>query len=198
MNNKKKLLLASKSPRRLHLLGSIVPEDRIVVIESNIEERYEPGENAETFCERVARKKAAAVWRKYEGVQEDIAAVIGADTVIWYGKHIIGQPKDAIDAMHILRELSGNCHEVITGVAVFIPSCARFITFVVRSKVWMRKVDEKTIEEYAATGEPMDKAGAYAIQGKGRVLVAKYEGSYSNIVGLPIEELKKVLEGVIS
>ncbi len=197
MNNKK-LILASKSPRRLHLLGSIVPEYRIVVIESNIEERPEPGENAETFCKRVAERKAAAGWKTYEGERDDIAAVIGADTVIWFDSRIFGQPKNRADAMHILRALSGNVHEVITGVAVFKTSCARMEVFGVRSKVWMHEYEEKTIEDYIATGEPMDKAGAYGIQGRGRILVAKYEGSYSNIVGLPLEELRQVLGGVIS
>jgi septum formation protein len=197
MNNKK-LILASKSPRRLHLLGSIVPEDRIVVIESNIEEKPEPGENAETYCKRVAQKKAAVVWKTYEGAKDDIAAVIGADTVIWFENRIIGQPKNAADAMHILMELSGNVHEVITGVAVIKSSRARMEVFGVRSKVWMHEYEEETIKDYIVTGEPMDKAGAYGIQGRGRILVAKYEGSYSNIVGLPVEELKQVLKGVIS
>ena len=190
----KKFILASRSPRRLFLLRSIVPEDRIVVIESQIEEKSEPGEDAETFCRRVAERKAAAVWQNYAGERDDVAAVIGADTVIWFENRIIGQPKEAADATGILMELSGNIHEVITGVAVLKVSCQRMEVFCVRSKVWMRKADETTIKNYVATGEPLDKAGAYGIQGRGRILVAKYEGSYSNIVGLPTEELKEILK----
>jgi len=190
----KKLILASRSPRRLRLLQSIVPEDRIVVIASQIQERSEPGEDAETFSKRVAVRKAAAAWQKYAGERDDIAAVIGADTVIWFNDRIIGQPKDEADATRILTELSGNTHEVMTGVAVLKVSCQHTEVFCVRSKVLMHKADEITIRNYVATGEPLDKAGAYGIQGRGRILVARYEGSYSNIVGLPTEELKRALK----
>lgn len=194
---KKKFLLASRSPRRLRLLRSIVPEKRIVVIESQIEEKSEPGEDAETFSKKVAARKAAAVWQNYAGDRNKIAAVIGADTVIWFESRIIGQPKDETEALEILMELSGNIHEVITGVAVLKVSCQLMEVFCVRSKVWMHKSDEMTIKNYVVTGEPMDKAGAYGIQERGRMLVAKYEGSYSNIVGLPTEELKRVLEDLL-
>ncbi|UCG30022.1 MAG: septum formation protein Maf [candidate division WOR-3 bacterium] len=197
MDNAKKIILASRSPRRLRLLATIVPEDRIVVMESNIEEIVEPNEDAENYCTRIAKNKAQAVWKKYEGEVDEIAAVIGADTVISFESNIIGQPEDAAHAVQILRKLSGNCHEVVTGVAVFVPSRTHFTTFAVRSKVWMRRVVEEMIKSYVATGEPMDKAGAYAIQGRGRFLVERYEGSRSNIIGLPIKELEKVLKDVV-
>ncbi|UCD06551.1 MAG: septum formation protein Maf [candidate division WOR-3 bacterium] len=194
---KKKFILASRSPRRLRLLRSIVPKDRIVVIESQIEEKSEPGEDAETFSKKVAARKAAAVWQNYAGDRSTIAAVIGADTVIWFENRIIGQPKDKVDAIRILMELRGKFHEVVTSVAVLKVSCQCMEVFCLRSKVWMHKSDEMTIKNYVATGEPMDKAGAYGIQERGRMLVAKYEGSYSNIVGLPTEELKRVLEDLL-
>jgi septum formation protein len=197
MENARKLILASKSPRRLRLLAGIVPKCGILVIGSNIEEHRHEGEDVENYCKRIAQKKAMAAWDKYEGDRGEIAAVIGADTIVLLNEHIIGQPEDPDDAMRILMMLNGKCHEVITGVAVLMTYRTHFITFVVRSKVWMYSLSEKEISDYIITGEPMDMAGAYAIQGRGRRLIQRYEGSYSNIVGLPVAELKQVLSGLI-
>jgi len=194
--NTKKLILASKSPRRLELLSTIVSSDNIVVIESDVEEAIIPGENAEDYCRRIAQEKAAGAWEKYSGTRSDIAAVIGADTVVVLGKEIIGQPCDHDDAIRILKKLNGRCHDVITGVVLLYPSSGRVDTYVVKSTVWMRKSKLQTIRDYVATGEPLDKAGAYALQGEGRKLVTRYEGSYSNIVGLPIDEFQVVLSGI--
>lgn len=188
-----KVLLASKSPRREELLKKIVAPDGIIVTGSEIPENRRKGESAETFCKRVAQEKAADVWRRYSGQRSDIAAVVGADTVISFRGEVIGQPENKEDAIRILEQLSGQCHEVITGVAVLFPRPDRFTTFIVKSEVWMHKLGIETIENYVATGEPLDKAGAYAIQGQGRSLVERYEGSYTNIVGLPLEELERVL-----
>ena len=196
MNNRK-LILASKSTRRLNLLETIVPKDKIIVIESNAEEIFEPCESAESFCKRMAERKVNEVWKKFEGERDTIAAVIGADTVIWFDDRIIGQPANEADAVRTLTDLRGSVHEVVTGVAVFIVSVARMKTISVRSKVWMHEFDEKAIDDYVATGEPLDKAGAYGIQGQGRFLIARYEGSYSNIVGLPVEELRRILKDLI-
>jgi len=195
--NKKKIILASKSPRRSALLCSIVPGERIVIIVSDIEEQPEPGEDAASFCKRAAERKVVTGWNKYDGERDDVAAVIGADTVIWFDNRIIGQPENQADAVRTLMDLSGKIHEVITGVAVFKTSSASMETIAVHSKVWMRRYDKETVMNYVATGEPMDKAGAYGIQGYGKRLVAKYEGSHSNIVGLPVEELKQILKDVI-
>ena len=197
MNDARKLILASRSPRRVRLLARIVPRGDILVIGSNIIECMHEGEDVETYCKRIAQKKAATAWKRYEGDREDIAAVIGADTVVFLNDHVIGQPEGVEDAMRILTMLRGKCHEVITGIAVLMTSRAHFIDFAVRSKVWMRNFSQKEIEDYIVTGEPMDKAGAYAIQGRGRRLVRRYEGSYSNIIGLPVAELKHALSGFI-
>jgi septum formation protein len=188
-----KILLASRSARRAELLRRVFPSERIIVIGSDISENRRKGERVETFCKRVAQEKAADVWGRYAGQRSDIAAVVGADTVILFRGRVIGQPEDSDEAIRILKQLSGKCHEVITGVAVLFPRPDRFTTFIVKSKVWMHKLGIETIEDYVATGEPLDKAGAYAIQSKGRSLVERYEGSYTNIVGLPLEELKRVL-----
>jgi septum formation protein len=142
---------------------------------------------------RVAREKAARVWREYRARPGRIRAVIGADTAILFKGQIIGQPKDKKDALRILKRLNGHYHEVITGVAVFYIASGQFTAFTTRSKVWMRDNSMMEIAAYVATGEPFGKAGAYAIQGKGRKLVARYEGSYSNIIGLPVDELKRVI-----
>lgn len=195
--NRDKIILASRSPRRLELLSTIVPRPRIVVCASNIKETIGPGESAEDYCQRIAREKAMGAWKEYPGTRESVAAVIGADTVVVLGREIIGQPRDRDDAVHILRKLSGRQHAVITGVALIFPPETRLDTFAVKSKVWTRRNDDQVIADYVATGEPLDKAGAYAIQGQGSRLVAGYDGSYSNIVGLPVDELKRVLARVL-
>lgn len=188
-----KILLASKSPRRRELLKEIVSAENILVAGSDVLENHKRGENADAFCLRIAKEKVDDVWFKYRGRREDIDAVVGADTVVLFRGEIFGQPAGSDAAVRILKQLSGRCHEVITGVAIIFPRLNRFTTFVVKSKVWMHKLSIEKIRDYVATGEPLDKAGAYAIQGKGRGLVARYEGSYSNIVGLPVDELRKVL-----
>ncbi len=193
-----KLLLASKSPRRKELLQRLVPARQIIVIASEIREERKKGERAVTYCKRIAEEKVSSVWKKYRGQRSRIAAVIGADTVIQFRNEIIGQPKDPNDAVRILKKLTGNTHKVITGVMVFFPVSARRITFAVKSKVWMCSMSDEAIGDYVLTGEPLDKAGAYAIQGVGRKLVARYDGSFTNIVGLPLEELKIILDKVLS
>lgn len=145
---------------------------------------------------RMAQEKAANAWAKYRNKSRGIYTVIGADTVVLFKGAMIGQPRDTDDAIRILRKLSGRGHDVVTGVAIYSTVSACFTTFVVRSRVWMNVLTERTIADYVATGEPLDKAGAYAIQGRGRRLVARYEGSYSNIVGLPVSELKNALKSL--
>jgi septum formation protein len=175
------------------LIQKIVPLERLIFLDSNVDENERRGEGAAEFCLRVAKSKANNAWNEFRDSHGDIGAVVGADTVVYFEGRIIGQPKNNADAMSILKRLSGRCHEVITGVAVFFPESGDFVSFTVRSKVWMHELSSEAIADYVATGEPMDKAGAYAIQGMGKRLVARYEGSYSNIVGLPLDELKKAL-----
>ena len=190
------IILASKSPRRKKLLQRIFPAESIITIESGVREIRRKGETVEAFCQRMAEKKSASAWKRCKKRASSVFSVIGADTVVLFRNRIIGQPRDREDAVRILRKLSGHAHEVITGVAVYSPSSASFTTFIVRSKVWMRKLSLIDIVDYVATGEPMDKAGAYAIQGRGRKLIARYRGSYSNIVGLPVDELKKAVKAL--
>ncbi len=188
-----KILLASKSPRRRELIQKILPSHSIIFADSGVRENRRSGEGVDTFCLRMAKEKATRAWHDYRGT-ERVSAIIGADTVVLFRDRIIGQPEDSRDAVRILKILSGNCHEVITAVAVIFPQTRRTNEFVVRSRVWMHELKTAVIEEYVNTGEPLDKAGAYAIQGEGRRLVARYEGSYTNIIGLPVDELKRALD----
>jgi septum formation protein len=119
--------------------------------------------------------------------------VVGADTVVTIDGQALGKPADAADARAMLRRLRGRSHEVITGVAVVDARSGRAERTAVTSRVRMAAYDDGAIDAYVATGEPLDKAGAYAIQGAGGALVAGWEGSYSNVVGLPLAETARLL-----
>jgi len=179
------VILASQSPRRIELLKQIVPD--FTVVPSAVEETLDGGQTPEENAVRLAEMKARSVARAHPG-----HLVIGADTVVADDGDIIGKPQNAEDAKRILKRLSGREHRVITGVAVICRERA-FLAAAV-SRVVFHRLTEKDIADYVATGEPMDKAGAYAIQGAGAALVESHHGSYSNIVGLPIETLKSLLD----
>ena len=175
------LILASGSPRRRELLATLGHSFAVVVPE--IDETPLPGERPRAFAERMAEEKAAAV--DGEGV------VVAADTIVVLGDKILGKPVDAADAREMLRLLSGRPHEVVTGVCV--RSRNRTMVFSVGTEVVFRTLEEAEIKAYAATGEPMDKAGAYAIQGGAAHMVCAINGSYTNVVGLPLCELHEAL-----
>ena len=177
------IILASQSPRRIQLLGEIT--DEFQVIPSEVEEVFSgdrtPGDNAVA----IAREKAQWVADRNPG-----HCVLGADTIVVLNDEIIGKPKDEEQAYKILKRLSGKIHRVITGVAlvgddVLEEACV--------STVSIKPLTNQEIYSYIQSGEPMDKAGAYAIQGKGAFMVKAYEGSFSNIVGLPLETVRKLL-----
>jgi septum formation protein len=177
------VILASQSPRRIELLKKLVTDFEVIpsAVEETLRDDLSPEENAMALAE----EKARSVESRHPG-----RLVIGADTVVALGGEIIGKPKDAEDARRILRRLSGRVHKVITGVAVVF---GRSFPAAETSTVRFHPLSEKQIADYVATGEPLDKAGAYAIQGIGEALVASHEGSYSNIVGLPIDTLRALL-----
>ena len=177
----KKLILASRSPRRSELLRSLGVE--FEVSPSKVEEITDPEQSPEQNAIKVARDKALWVAR-----HNPDSYVLGADTMVVLGQEIIGQPRDEEDACRILSKLAGKQHKVITGVTLITPEAEEYKTAVV-STVFIKAVSENQIRSYIATGEPLDKAGAYAIQGEGSFLVESWEGSYSNIVGLPLEAL---------
>jgi septum formation protein len=176
-----KLILASRSPRRLELLRSLGLE--FEVSPSKVDEITDPEQSPEQNATNIARAKARWVAR-----QNPSSYVLGADTMVVLDREIIGQPTDEEDACRILSKLTGKQHRVITGVVLISPETQEYETAVV-SRVTLKSVSENEIRSYIATGEPLDKAGAYAIQGEGSFLVESWDGSWSNIVGLPLEAL---------
>ena len=180
-----RLVLASASPRRRELLKSIAPQ--FEVVPSEIEETLEDGP-APVAVARLALRKARAVAAR---VRE--AVVLAADTVVILDGAALGKPADAREARAMLRRLRGREHEVITGVAVLDSRTGREASTSVVSRVRMAAYSDATLEAYVATGSPLDKAGAYAIQDLGGALVERLAGSYTNVVGLPVEETRWLL-----
>lgn len=180
------IVLASSSPRRRRLLRELGVAFSVRV--PDLDERPLPGERPGAHVRRLAHGKALAVAR---GLAPGCGAqwVLGADTVVVLDGAILGKPRDAAQAARMLAGLSGRTHEVLTGVALVPVAGGRARTAVVRSRVAMKPFDEATIRRYVAGGEPLDKAGAYAVQGRGRRLVARVSGSLTNVIGLPLERL---------
>ncbi|HEY6970314.1 MAG TPA: Maf family protein [Candidatus Angelobacter sp.] len=179
------LILASASPRRQELLREAGIE--FEVYPAHISEDAHPGEPPIEYALRLAREKAEKVARQFPQ-----RFVLGADTIVVVGSENLGKPRDAQDAARMLRLLSGRVHLVTTAVSVIAPGKAA----VARSSttdVYFRKISEEQIQEYISGGEPMDKAGAYAIQGGAAGWVVRLEGDYSNVVGLPVPLVKQML-----
>ncbi|MFZ5894164.1 MAG: Maf family protein [Myxococcota bacterium] len=181
------LLLGSASPRRREILeGLRIP---IRVAPADIVEDVLPGEEPLSYLNRIVREKLKAVAEHSAGI--DCAGVLVADTSVVLGSEILGKPRDVADAERLLTSLAGRTHIVYTRYAIAesatrdLPSCER----TVESKVTMRSASTEELRRYAATGEGLDKAGAYAVQGIGSFLVKSIEGSYSNVVGLPACEV---------
>ena len=183
------IVLASTSPRRRELLGLTGLAFEIVPSPAE-EPAPDAGEAPAFYAARMARLKAAAV----AATRAD-AVVIGADSIVAVGEVILGKPASAADARRMLGLLSGRTHQVVTGCALFAPGREPEI-FTVTTDVTMTPLSEPIIAAYVATGEPMDKAGAYAIQGQAAPFVSGIRGSYTNVVGLPLAELRSALEGL--
>jgi septum formation protein len=183
MITNEKLILASQSPRRAELLRQAGLHFEIIVPE--VDEHPRPGETAEAFVMRTAREKAESISAKH-------SIILAADTAVVNSGGILGKPADAGEAEAMLRSLSGRTHEVMTGVCIRFRN--RTDCFHVETKVTFRELSGPEIEEYVKSGEPMDKAGAYAIQGGAAKMVRRVEGSYSNVVGLPLCEVMERLE----
>ncbi|MGE4552470.1 MAG: nucleoside triphosphate pyrophosphatase [Desulfovibrionaceae bacterium] len=184
------LVLASASPRRLELLGSL-GIDFTVRPSRAPEPAPAPGEGPDAYAMRLAGLKAAAVAEKLPA-RLDRAAVLAADTIVVLGNRVLGKPRDADDALEMLRLLRGQTHEVITGCCLLAPG-REPAHFAGRTRVRMRAATDAELIAYVATGEPMDKAGAYAIQGLAACLISHVEGSYTNVVGLPLAKVLEVL-----
>jgi septum formation protein len=194
------LVLASASPRRRELLAQA--GFTFEVHPAHIPEEPLEGEDPLTYVTRLAREKAQAVFRELteagnshgEARQDGLAslAVLGADTTVTLDNHILGKPEDGADAARMLRLLSGRTHRVITGVALVTADGAEVAAEA--TAVRFLALSDEEIAAYVATGEPMDKAGAYAIQGRAARWIPRIEGCYFNVVGLPLALVSKLLE----
>ena len=184
------LILASASPRRRELLAQagFVFEVR----PAHIPEDPLPGEDPIAYVTRLAREKAEAVLREVAASGQAVA-VLGADTTVTLDGHILGKPEDARDASRMLRMLSGRTHHVITGVA--LATAERVEVAAEMTAVRFLTLSDEEIAAYVASGEPMDKAGAYAIQGLAARWIPRVEGCYFNVVGLPLALVTALLEG---
>lgn len=180
------IILASNSPRRRELLKQIGLA--FSTDPSDVDEQMQAGESPEGYAVRVALDKArAAALRAGKGI------IIAADTIVVLGDAILGKPADQRDAERMLSHLSGRMHVVITGLAVMDAAAGKTVTRTSLTRVWFRDLSQDEIASYVKSGEPLDKAGAYGIQGKGALLVSQIEGCYFNVVGLPLSLLGEML-----
>ncbi|MDB4878570.1 MAG: Septum formation protein Maf [Gemmatimonadetes bacterium] len=179
-----RVILASQSPRRRELLSLI--GIRHEVRPADVDERYLPGEDPAAHAERLARTKAATI-----ADAEPEAVVIGSDTIVVVDGEVLGKPTDEAHAARMLRQLSGRSHVVMTAVAVRWRGTER--AAVERVAVTFGLLDDERIGAYIATGEPMDKAGAYGIQGFGATIVERVEGDYFSVMGLPLFRLVQLM-----
>jgi septum formation protein len=188
--NGMKLILASSSPRRqelIRLLGlevDVVPSDA----EEDVNEDWTPA----MIVERLSLRKAKAVAARLAKGEEGI--IVGSDTIVVLDGRVLGKPTDEADAEAMLSALQGREHQVYSGVALVDALTGRSAVAHRATRVWMKAMDEARVRRYIATGEPRDKAGAYAIQGIGAMLVERMEGDYFNVVGLPVSLVADLLE----
>jgi len=184
----RKIILASASPRRKQLLKSLNID--FEVIPSQIEENIDEENFSFELIEKLALEKAQDV-----AVKIDVpAVVIGSDTVVVINEHILGKPKDKDEAFQMLKLLSGRAHKVISAIAIVDTITQKIITDHVVSEVTFKNLTDSEIYSYIETGEPMDKAGAYAIQGLGSKFISSISGCYNNIVGISLSKLVEMLK----
>ena len=183
-----RIILASQSPRRRQLLSLVgIPHE---VEPADVDESVRTGEVPAAYVERLAREKALTIARAHPA-----AATIGADTTVVVDGEILGKPESAADARRMLRALSGRSHVVLTAVAV-ARGDGRVVSGVEEVGVTFRELDDREIDAYVATGEPMDKAGAYGIQGYGATIVESINGDYFAVMGLALVRLVRLLREV--
>jgi septum formation protein len=178
-----RLVLASGSPRRREILSLLGLDHE--VRPSEVDETLRPGEGPAEAARRLAVEKV------YASVGMEPELVLGADTLVVLGTEILGKPTDQADAIRMLLRLQGRDHEVYTGLA--LRQGDRVVADVAVTRVWFRSLDAAECEEYVGSGEPLDKAGAYGIQGLGAALVQRIEGEYFNVMGLPVQLMLSLL-----
>ncbi|MBR6021160.1 MAG: septum formation inhibitor Maf [Kiritimatiellae bacterium] len=180
------LILASGSPRRRAFFDDLGYD--YTIVRPDTLERVHPGETAPDYVRRNASEKAAEVFSRHPG-----SVVVAADTIVVQDGDILEKPKSPDDARRMLRELSGRTHQVMTGICVLGPAPAEPYRDVVVTDVEFKPLSSAEIDAYVATGEPADKAGAYAIQGLAAYMIRAIRGSYTNVVGLPLAEVADAL-----
>lgn len=186
------LILASSSPRRRELL-TVAGLD-FTVDAADIDERIQPGEPPAKYVQRLAVEKAQAVWERNaaKDSDDDPLIVLGADTTVVLDGEMMGKPIDQADARRMLEALAGRTHQVLTGIAAV--SRAGVVSEVEITQVFFNLIDERELVRYLASGEPLDKAGAYGIQGYASRWIPRIEGCYFNVVGLPLARTMQLLE----
>ena len=189
--NSYKIILASASPRRQQLLRELGRKFEIVIRE--YDETFPEGLNGEEIARFIANRKALS----FKNEISDNEIIITADTIVWCNNHVLGKPVDHSDAVRIIREISDNTHEVITGVSIL--SRSRELTFTESTRVTFKAISEEEISYYINNFKPYDKAGAYGIQEWiGIIACSNIEGSYFNVVGLPVQRLYMELRNFIN
>ncbi len=190
----KRIVLASKSPRRHELLSMVGIEHEVIT--SDCDENIEYKGPSDMVC-RLSELKAQSVadlLKEDKNAAKEEHIVIGSDTIVYYDGEVLGKPKDEMDAFRMLSELSGNTHSVFTGVTIIRTSDHKTETFYEETKVTFYAVSEDEIRDYIATKDPLDKAGSYGVQGLGAFLVKRIEGDYFTVVGLPLAHLIQSLK----
>lgn len=187
MPEKRKIVLASSSPRRKEILKATGL--KFTIDAGDYEEDMTLGLKPHQLAKFLSSEKAAAIAVKYTN-----ALVIAADTFIVFKDHLMGKPHTKEEARRMLTLLNGKAHSVITGFTIIDTNTKKRLSRSVETKVYFRKLTVSEIEAYIKTGEPLDKAGAYAIQGIGAIIVKKIEGDYFNVMGLPLSSLTEVLK----
>lgn len=186
-----KIILASASERRQELLSRLV-DDFTIIISDFDETKVQKTGTVSQYVEEIAIGKAKDVLNK---IQEP-SIIIAADTVVALGKEILGKPKDKADAYNMLSKLSDNTHEVYTGIVLINSESGKIIKDSVKTDVVFSKLTDKQINDYIDSGDSLDKAGAYGIQGKAGIFVKKINGCYYNVVGLPLNKLNEMIENI--
>ena len=186
------LILASKSPRRKTLLRNLI--DPFIVVNSDVDEREIPGENPDEFVMRLAKEKALKGGAGVLANSLENAFVLGADTIVVDGTEILGKPQDQMDAARILKQLRGKTHKVLSGIALYNLSTGEIQTRLVCTEVVMREYTDDEIQDYIASGDPMDKAGAYGIQNSDFNPAPDFFGCFANVMGLPLCHLAVLMK----
>lgn len=179
------VVLASRSPRRRELLAQLGVRHRVVAVD--IDEIQRDGEAPHDFAQRMAAQKARAAWRE----DESDTVIVAADTIVVVDGEVLGKPRDSDHADAMLKKLSAREHAVLSAVTVRRHRASRDV--ISETRVWFRALEPAEREAYLATGEAFDKAGAYAIQGRAAIFVARLDGSYSGVMGLPLFETASLL-----